>query len=173
MLIDLFRYILFHFTFSHLSSRRRKMTYMWNLYFLSYSGCYMVVRDDKTRLKWGWVYFYNLIMRYIIPRIWAWKFHSIVENLIWYFFLFPRCSPFFHQNEGKARSREFSTLRRWDLVGNCISIPFVLPACQRFIFIYMQKKMTSISLLLHDIFPSSSCTTLVVVFAVIVVCVEW
>lgn len=74
-----------------------------------------------------WVYFtIYLILRYIIPRIWAWKFHSIVENLIWYFF-FSVVLRFSAKMRKKIVSRVFRHSRgkqRWDLVGNCISIPF-------------------------------------------------
>lgn len=114
------KYILYLFFFSE---KKRKMTYMpWNLYFPSLDflfGC--LGRQDKTYIEMG--VSYNLIMRYIIPRIWAWKFHSIVENLIWYFF--HRCFSFSIEKEKKTRSRESFTSRRWDLVGNCISISFV------------------------------------------------
>lgn len=54
-------------------------------------------RQDKTYIEMG--VSYNLILRYIILRIWAWKFHSIVENLIWYFFLL--LSLFFHFSSKK------------------------------------------------------------------------
>lgn len=89
--------ILFPFTFSLRFLREKKndihamkliyiLFSLWRMWY----GCSGRQGKDSTRLdshrEMG--VFYNLIMRYIIPRIWAWKFHSIVENLIWYFRLF-------------------------------------------------------------------------------------
>lgn len=158
LLIDVFRNILYRFTFFP-ARRRRKMTYMpWNLYFSPIFlfafpfGC--LGRQDKTYTELGVCY--NLIMRYIILRIWAWKFHSIVENLIWYF-SFPSLFFIFflhekknttRENRKKTRSRESFTSRRWDLVGNCISISFgFFSSYERFILasLWRGKKVMNFS----------------------------
>lgn len=90
------------------------MTYTpWNLFFFPFRwmwyGC-SGRRGIRVAFE-RWVYFtIYLIMRYIIPRIWAWKFHSIVENLIWYFF-FSVVLRFSTKMRRKKSSRESFAIR--------------------------------------------------------------
>lgn len=150
LLIDVFRIILYHFTFFFCREKKNDIHAMKFIFSTIFSRFLFecLGRQNKTYIEMG--VSYNLILRYIILRIWAWKFHSIVENLIWYFFSivvfhFPtkkrkKEKKTYREKRRKTRSRESFSTRRWDLVGNCISISFVL--FKRFIFICSGKWWT-------------------------------
>lgn len=141
LVIDVFRNILYHFTFFFSNWRRRKMTYMpWNLYFLRFSSRFSfrlfgTTRQDLYRVG-CMLQFNNAIYHspYLSMKI---SFNRGKSHLILFF---HRCFSFFHQKHTRTKeNRKKLDLGSLSLQGDGIWLVIaflfhsLFPFCKRFI----------------------------------------